>query len=274
LRVPIFTKPIEAYFSEIYGLEEVKRILIDACKSPQPVSILLWGPPQSAKTLLLEAVARYFGFNDGTPFTLDRATPAGLAELFSMRYRVYVFDEIDKARPETLRVFNEAVESRRVSFVKHKTSIVIKLREDTKFFVGANSISVLKEKVPEVVTRFLDIPLPPMTFDYFREITHLQLSKQGYTREQTEIIARYAWAKGFRDIRKVRELGKIYPGGRVSDILRFIDYWASTRSALQWPRNTALQTQNQSQSQNQGLPRLSEELKRISQKMRKPLGSG
>ena len=263
MRIPrLFSKPIEAYFSEIYGLEKVKRIIIDACKSPQPVSILLWGPPQSAKTLLLEAVAKYFGFNEGTPFTLDRATPAGLAELFAMRYRAYVFDEIDKAKRETLRVFNEAVESHRVSFVKHKTSIVVKLREDTKFFVGANSINVLKQKVPEVVTRFLDIPLPPLTFDYFREIVHLQLSKQGYTRGQSELIARYAWAKGFRDIRKVRELGKIYPGGRVRDVLRFIDYWASTRSALQWPRSNSPRARSPSQ------PKLSEELKRISQKIR------
>lgn len=268
MRIPrLFTKPIEEYFSEIYGLEDVKRIIIDACKSPQPVSILLWGPPQSAKTLLLEAIAKYFGFNEGVPFTLDRATPTGLAELFSMRYKVYVFDEIDKAKPETLRVFNEAVESRRVSFVKHKTSIVVKLREDTKFFVGANSINVLKQKVPEVVTRFLDIPLPPMTFDYFREIVHLQLSKQGYSRDQSEMIARYAWSKGFRDVRKVRELGKIYPGGRVQEVLHFIKYWANTRNTLQLPRNNYRLPQPRSQIRRQ--PSLSEELRRISQKFRK-----
>ncbi|MEM2187765.1 MAG: ATP-binding protein [Nitrososphaerota archaeon] len=229
---PIITRPIEDYFSEIYGLEHVKQTLIDACKTNDSVAILLWGPPQSAKTLFLEAIARYFGFNNGIPFMIDRATPAGLAELFAERYRVYVFDEIDKAKPETLRVFNEAVEHKRVSFVKHKTNVVIKLPENTKFFVGANSLSVLREKVPETVTRFLDIPLPPMTFEYFKEIVYLQLRKRGYVRQQTDYIAAYAWKHGFRDVRKIRELGKIYQNGRVNDILRFIAYWFKTRQEL------------------------------------------
>jgi len=232
MRFTLFRKPIEEYFSEIYGLDEVKRILVDACRSPHPVSILLHGPPQSAKTMFLEAIAKYFNFNQGIPFTLDRATPAGLAELLAARYHAYVFDEIDKADPKTLRVFNEAVESRRVSFVKSRQIIVVKLRPETKFFVGCNSISVLRQKVPEVVTRFLDIPLPPMDFDSFREITWLQLAKRGYTRRQAELIARFAWAKGFRDVRKIRELGKIYPNGRTDEVIRFITYWSKTRKAL------------------------------------------
>lgn len=229
----MFSRPaIEDYFTDIYGLTNIKQTLADACKAKESVAILLWGPPQSAKTLLLEAIAKYFNFNGGVPFTLDRATPVGLAELFSYRYKAYVFDEIDKAKSETLRVFNEAVEHKRVSFLKHKTSIVVKLREDTKFFVGANSLSVLGQKVPEVVSRFLDIPLPPMTLDYFKEIVYLLLSKKDYTRQQTDYISSYAWNLGFRDVRKIRELGKIYPGGRVGDIIRFIYYWSKTKEEL------------------------------------------
>jgi hypothetical protein len=215
---------LEECFSEIYDHERAKRILMDACLSRDPVSILLHGPPQSAKTLFLEAIARYFDFFGGRPVTLDRATPAGLAELFAQRYRVYVFDEIDKAKTETLRVFNEAVESRRVSFVKHGQAVVIELPKDSKFFVGCNSVSALREKVPEVVTRFLDIPLPPMTYDMFREIVWLQLSRRGYNRQQSDLISKYAWAYGLRDVRKVRELGKIYPDGRVREIIEFIKY--------------------------------------------------
>lgn len=223
---------LEELFADIYGLDHVKQTLIDACSTNESVAILLWGPPQSAKTLLLEAVARYFNFNGGVPFMIDRATPAGLAELFAARYNVYVFDEIDKAKPETLRVFNEAVEHKRVSFVKHRTSIVVKLSDNTKFFVGANSLSVLKQKVPETVTRFLDIPLPPMTYDYFRNIVFLQLKKYGFSLEDSNTVAEYAWKHGLRDVRKIRELGKIYQGGRVESILRFISYWSRTREEL------------------------------------------
>lgn len=232
MRLPdIIPRPVPD-FSEIYGLENVKQILMDACKSRHSIAILLWGPPQSSKTLFLEAIARYFRFNEGVPYTLDRATPAGLAELFTNRYVAYVFDEIDKAKTDTLRVFNEAVEHKRISFIKHNTSIIIKLREDTKFFVGANSLSVIKERVPEVVTRFLDIPLPPMTFNYFKEIVYLQLQKYGYTREQSDTIAVYAWNNNFRDVRKIRELGKIYNNGKLDDVIRFIDYWTKTKTNL------------------------------------------
>ncbi len=219
----------ELRLDDIIGLTEVKDVIVNAVQTPNPVAVLLVGPPQSAKTLILERIAAYFRFNEGIPYTFDdRVTPVGLARLI-FAYRnsdAMVFDEIDKAKPAVLTVFNEAVESRRVTFLNARITTVIKLKDNMKFFCGCNSERLLEAKATATLSRFLRVRIPPYERDLFVKVMTMLLTRKeygGFSAGDAQKIAEYAWDSGFRDIRQLRELGKVYPR-RVDKVLAFIDY--------------------------------------------------
>jgi MoxR-like ATPase len=220
-------------FDDIVGLGNVKDVVVNAALSPHPVSVLLVGPPQSAKTLILEKLATYYGFNYGVPYTFDaRVTAVGLARfLFNHRNSpAFIFDELDKARREVLNVFNEAVESRRVTFLNARTTGVVSLNRSSKFFCGSNSERVLEWKASATASRFLRVRIPAYDRDLFIKVMLGLLTRKeygGYSAGEAGRIAAYAWDREFRDIRQLRELCKVYPrtGDRsVEKVLGFIDY--------------------------------------------------
>jgi MoxR-like ATPase len=182
--------------------------------------------------MILERLAAYYGFNGGVPYTFDdRVTPVGLARLlFTYRdSRAMVFDEIDKAKRAVLAVFNEAVESRRVTFINAKMAGVIKLRDDVKFFCGSNSERILEWKASATLSRFLRVRIPPYDRDMFVKVMVMLLTRReygGFSPGDAQRIAEYAWESGFRDIRQLRELGKVYPR-RPDKVISYIDYYRS-----------------------------------------------
>jgi len=225
----LFSKERGLSLDDILGLEEVKDVIINAATSPHPVAVLLVGPPQSAKTLILEKLASFFNFNGGVPFTFDdRVTPVGLARLlFSHRNsEAMVFDEIDKAKRAVLAVFNEAVESRRITFLNARFSNVVKLNENMKFFCGSNSERILELKASATLSRFLRVRIPPYERDLFVKVMTTLLARKEYgafTPSDAKRIAEFAWDNGFRDIRQLRELGKVYHR-RPDKVMKFIEY--------------------------------------------------
>jgi MoxR-like ATPase len=228
----VFSRERTLNLDDIVGLPEVKDVIINAVQSPNPVSVLLVGPPQSAKTMILERLAAHFDFNGGIPYTFDdRVTPVGLARLlFTYRdARAMVFDEIDKAKRAVLAVFNEAVESRRVTFINARIAGVIKLRPDVKFFCGCNSERLLELKASATLSRFLRVRIPAYERDMFVKVMVMLLTKKeygGFSPGDAQRIAEHAWESGFRDIRQLRELGKIYPR-RPDKVIGYIDYYRS-----------------------------------------------
>jgi hypothetical protein len=226
---PLGVEDVLRLFNNIIGLDEVKDVLAHAVLTPNPVAVLLIGPPQSAKTLILERLAAYYRFNNGIPYTFDdRVTPVGLARLlFNHRNSpAVVFDELDKAKPKVLAVFNEAVESRRVTFLNARNIAVVKLRNDMKFFCGGNSEKVLQYKAVATLSRFLKVRIKEYDRDMFVDVMTMLLTQREYgdfSPSDARRIAEYAWDSGFRDIRQLRELGKIYPR-QPEKMINFIEY--------------------------------------------------
>jgi len=118
------------------------------------------------------------------------------------------------------------VESRRVTFLNARNIAVVRLRNDMKFFCGGNSEKILQYKAVATLSRFLKVRIKEYDRDMFVDVMTMLLTQREYgdfSPSDARRIAEYAWDSGFRDIRQLRELGKIYPR-QPEKMINFIEY--------------------------------------------------
>ncbi len=96
-------------FDYIVGHDEVKYWLQKSLVSPQPVHILLAGPPATAKSLFLEAL----GDLPGAQYALGGSSSrAGIADfLINFQPRFLIIDELDKMKTEDYSVLLSLMQS-------------------------------------------------------------------------------------------------------------------------------------------------------------------
>ena len=187
-------------FSEIIGFEQVKRRLLLALGSPDPADghALLYGPPATAKSLFMEALASLPGavyrFADGM-------SRAGIRRyLLDERPPYLVIDEFDKFSPEDDTVLLEFLERQRVSQLvtgRNRDEAV-----NIRVYAAANNISRVR---PELLSRFDKIRFAEYTLEEFRQIAHQYLVRRGTDPGVAELIAAEVAVKT-RDIRDARRI--------------------------------------------------------------------
>ena len=189
-------------FEIIIGHEDKKTIMLRSIQAEKPVHCLLWGSPSSAKSLLLEELARL----PQSRFILGSAlSRAGLFDtLFNERPRYLVIDELEKIQStEDLAALLSLMERGIVTESKYRRHRTIRLK--TWVFGSCNDIVRLPR---ELLSRFLLLRFRDYTPEEFYEVTVNVLSQREGISEN---LAVYVAEKVLNDLnsRDVRDCVKI-----------------------------------------------------------------
>jgi Holliday junction resolvasome RuvABC ATP-dependent DNA helicase subunit len=146
-----WNRPIPAdLFQDIIGYEDIKQFIIMALQSPDPISIILVGPPASAKSLFLDALESW----GGRLVVGSKLTKAGLADiLLEERPPLLLFDEIEKVNKpyKELSPLLTWMQDGRVKSDTGKDRLDFKMDIKWMVIAAANRINNLS---PELLSRF------------------------------------------------------------------------------------------------------------------------
>ena len=126
-----------------------------ALESNEQVSILLSGPPASAKTMFLESLSKLNNsyFADGTS-----TTKSGLIDcLFLNNPKYLLMDEIDKMSTKDQTMLLNLMETGIVSETKHNKTRTAHVK--TSVFATSNNVTNI---VTPLRSRFFVVELPPI----------------------------------------------------------------------------------------------------------------
>src|SRR5919198_4913306 len=116
--VRIITSNSDRLFDDIVGYNDIKKLFTMALQADQPVSILLSGPPASAKTMFLQSLKKLQNsyFIDGSS-----STKSGLIDyVFDNRPKYLLIDEIDKMSARDQAFLLNLMETGIISETKHR----------------------------------------------------------------------------------------------------------------------------------------------------------
>lgn len=192
----------ENLFDYIVGHDEVKYWLSKSLASPEPAHILLAGPPATAKSLFLEALAEL----PGAQYALGGSSSrAGIADfLINFQPRFLIIDELDKMKGEDFSALLSLMQSGVVARMKRGLRDINQMT--TWVFAGVNRSDRLP---PELLSRFITFKFENYTRDEFLEVAQEVITKQ---HGKDPALARYiveAVVKRTRDVRQAVQVARL-----------------------------------------------------------------
>ena len=173
-----------------------------ALESNEQVSILLSGPPASAKTMFLESLSKLKSsyFVDGAS-----ATKSGLIDcLFLNNPKYLLMDEIDKMSTKDQTMLLNLMETGIVSETKHNKTRTAHVK--TSVFATSNNVTNI---VTPLRSRFFVVELPPYTYMQFYQISvHLLTKGHRVSQDIAKSISDNVWANS-RNIRDCVRVGRM-----------------------------------------------------------------
>jgi holliday junction DNA helicase RuvB len=195
-------------FENIEGYDDLKQdIIIPAVESERSVSILLSGPPATAKTMFLEEIREAFPevtiYVSGSP--LSRKGFAKLLYELKKKIKFPLIDEIDKLNITDQKALYDIIENGRVTYHTGELNLDFKL-ENLKLIATSNSVQKL---TPQLQSRFNILYLPEYSYDEFERIAiRLLVRKYKILPEVATEIARVVWNQfDSHDVRFLRHIG-------------------------------------------------------------------
>jgi holliday junction DNA helicase RuvB len=191
-----------ALFKDIIGYNDVKRLFRLALESDEQVSLLLSGPPASAKTMFLESLSKL-----KSSFFVDGAstTKSGLIDcLFLNSPKYLLIDEIDKMSSKDQAMLLNLMETGIVSETKHNKTRTANMK--TSVFATSNNVRAITTPLQ---SRFFVVELPPYTYEQFYQISmHLLTEKHRISINIAKNISDKVWANS-RNIRDCVRIGRM-----------------------------------------------------------------
>jgi holliday junction DNA helicase RuvB len=189
-------------FKDIIGYNEVKRLVRMALDSNEQVSVLLSGPPASAKTMFLESLSKLKSshFVDGAS-----TTKSGLIDcLFLNNPKYLLIDEIDKMSTKDQAMLLNLMETGIVSETKHNKTRAARMK--TSVFATSNNVSDISTPLQ---SRFFVVELPPYTYEQFYQISvHILTLGHKVSQNIANEITNKVWANS-RNIRDCVRIGRM-----------------------------------------------------------------
>jgi replication-associated recombination protein RarA len=199
----------DCLFDNIYGFEDVKRLFRMALQSTHSCSILLTGPPASAKTLFLQSLIK---LKDSHFIDCSNATKSGVVEyVFEKRPKYLLLDELDKLSRKDQTFLLNLMETGIVSETKYNKTRKLEIK--TSVFDTSNSIERI---IPPLLSRFFVVKLQAHTYEQFCEITMRLLTSDQYKvdEEIANVTTEAVWrtSRSIRDSIKIATMAKSVEG--------------------------------------------------------------
>jgi Holliday junction DNA helicase RuvB len=187
-------------FENIYGYDDVKRLFGMALESSHNCSILLTGPPASAKTLFLQSLMK---LKDSHFIDCSNATKSGVVDyVFENKPKYLLLDELDKLSRKDQTFLLNLMETGIISETKYNKTRKMEIR--TSVFATSNNIDRLVEPLR---SRFFIVNLQSYTYEQFYEITVRLLTSNQYNVD--EEIAKATTEAVWRTSRNIRDSIKV-----------------------------------------------------------------
>lgn len=212
----------ERFFSSIVGYSDLKRMLMKAIVSKEPVHVLLTGPPATSKTVFLLEMRRGLEnshFVDGTA-----TSGKGMLDfLFDNPKTEYLLiDEVDKINKRDQTVLYNVMETGILSETKSSVKNVGSRQQKMKLKIFGTGNEVEKLQAP-FRSRFMPFYLPEYNLQEFIQITkRLLYSRYKLSEEVAAAIADVVWNDmRTKDIRDVLQIAKLASNvDEVQDVAR------------------------------------------------------
>ena len=192
-------------FDSIYGYDDVKRLFGMSLQSGHNCSILLTGPPASAKTFFLQSLMK---LKDSHFIDCSNATKSGIVDyVFDKKPKYLLLDELDKLSKKDQTFLLNLMETGIVSETKYNKTRKMEIK--TSVFATSNNV----EKVIEPLqSRFFIVKLQAYTYEQFYEITERLLTSNQYSvgEEIAKATAKAVWntSRNIRDATKIAKMAK------------------------------------------------------------------
>src|SRR5919109_4467243 len=151
-------------FADIYGCDHIKKLFRMVFESNHPCTILLTGPPASAKTLFLQSLMK---IKDSHFIDCSSASKSGIVDyIFENKPKYLLLDELDKLSRKDQTFLLNLIETGIVSETKYNKTRGMKIK--TSVIATSNSI----EKITAPLrSRFFIVRLEPYTYEQFYGVT-------------------------------------------------------------------------------------------------------
>jgi holliday junction DNA helicase RuvB len=197
-------------FENIIGYDNIKRLFRMALESNDHTvtSILLSGPPASAKTLFLQSLIK---LQDSYFIDCSNATKSGLVDyIFNNKPKHLLLDELDKLSRKDQTFLLNLMETGMVSETKYNKTRSMEIK--TSVFATSNNIEKI---IAPLQFRFFIVKLEPYTYEQFFDITVMLLTSDQHSvdEEIAKVIADAVWntsstTRNIRDCVRVAKMAK------------------------------------------------------------------
>jgi replication-associated recombination protein RarA len=194
-------------FNEVYGYDDLKRLLSRMLASKESVSGILVGPPASGKTMFLLAIQR--SMKDVFYIDATNASGAGIVDkLFSRpNTNIILIDEIEKMNKRDQNMLLNLLETGILTTTKVKKTAEIEFK-GIKLFATFNEIDRLSKPLR---SRLIELHLPEYSeMEFTDTVIRLTHSRYKLNEEISKEIASVVWHEmGTKDIRDALQLSKL-----------------------------------------------------------------
>ena len=192
-------------FADIYGCDDIKKLFRMALESNHICSILLTGPPASAKTLFLQSLMK---LKDSYFIDCSNATKSGIVDyVFEHKPKYLLLDELDKLSRKDQTFLLNLIETGIVSETKYNKTRKMELK--TSVFATSNNTEKI---IIPLLSRFFIVNVHAYTYEQFYEITLQLLTSNQYNvdEEIANATAEAVWntSKNIRDSIKIARMAK------------------------------------------------------------------
>jgi replication-associated recombination protein RarA len=196
------------FFENVYGYDNIKRLFRMALESTQhTTSILLSGPPASAKTLFVQCLTK---LHNSYFIDCSNATKSGMIDcIFDNKPKYLLLDELDKLSRKDQTFLLNLMETGIVSETKYRKTRSMEI--NTSVFATSNNIE--KILLP-LQSRFFIVRLGLYTYEQFYDITVRLLTSDEHNvdEEIANATADAVWststARNIRDCIRVAKMAK------------------------------------------------------------------
>jgi Holliday junction DNA helicase RuvB len=195
----------DKFFGNIYGCDDIKKLFKMALDSKDASSILLTGPPASAKTLFLQCLMK---LKESHFIDCSSASKSGIVDyVFKNKPKYLLLDELDKLSRKDQTSLLNLIETGIVSETKYKKTRWMKIR--TSVFATSNSVDKI---IPPLQSRLFIVKLQGYTYEQYYKITTRLLTSSKYNVDQdlAKATAEAVWntSRNIRDTMKISKMAK------------------------------------------------------------------